>query len=264
MEKRTFHTVVFILLLLPVFSSGRLHAGSDRWPAISIIIDDIGYRQIDDLRALQLPGALTYAIMPHSPHAGRMSGIASANGKDVILHLPMEAIEEGKDRLLGPGALRLEMSQHEFLDTLHDNIRSVPNIIGVNYHMGSLLTMHIGRMGWLMEYLRARDFFYIDSVTSAYSVASLMAGRKNVPYLRRDVFLDNLRDRDAIDQQFNELIRIARRKGRALAIGHPHPETLDILETRLARLDEHRVRLIGLQELLDLQPEIAPGTASLH
>ncbi len=264
MKKRTFQFIVFSLFCTIIHPSDRLHAGPVDRPAIGIIIDDIGYRKDDDMRALALPGAVTYAIMPHSPHANSLSKLVTSTGRDVILHLPMEAIERGKNRLLGPGALRLGMNQAEFMTTLHDSLRSVPNIIGVNNHMGSLLTMHKGHMEWLMNYLRTQNIFYVDSVTSPYSVAVLVARNKKVPYLRRDIFLDNLRDREVIDQQFNKLIELARRKGYALAIGHPHPETMDILETNLRRLDEYGVRLTGLQELLDLQLGGPQRKVSLH
>lgn len=237
------------LLLLFVFS-GLSYAAPPALPVISIIIDDIGYRHIDDRDAMALPGPIAYAIMPHSPHAVEMSGLATRSGKDIILHLPMEAIEENNNRFLGPGALRHDMDETQFITMLVYDLRSVPNIIGVNNHMGSLLSADSEKMGWLMAYLDVRKIFYIDSVTTGHSVAALAARSRNVPYLRRDVFLDNSTRSEDIEAQFNELVRIARHKGSAIAIGHPHPETIKVLAAELNRLDEYGVRLISVKEMV--------------
>ncbi|MEX2353386.1 MAG: divergent polysaccharide deacetylase family protein [Gammaproteobacteria bacterium] len=246
-------TACLLVLIFCLLPPGKPGAEEADVPAISIIIDDIGYRHTDDINALTLPGPVTYAILPHSPNAKKMSQLASTAGKDIILHIPMEAVENEKNGLMGPGGLTQEMDKLQFITSLSKSFRSVPNIIGVNNHMGSLLTTDGERMDWLMEYLRMKQVFYIDSLTSNQSVASLAAGRKAIPYLKRDVFLDNsIRKEDIVDQ-FNELIRIAKRRGFAIAIGHPHPETIEILADNLNRLDEFGVRMISLQDLVNQQ-----------
>jgi polysaccharide deacetylase 2 family uncharacterized protein YibQ len=251
--------LVLLVLALTSFSVSAVYAGQPRQPVISIIIDDIGYRNIDDANALALPGPLAYAIMPHSPLAHKMAELASNNGKDIILHMPMEAMEHDKNRFLGPGGLTQQMNEVQFISTLIYNLRSVPNIIGVNNHMGSLLSRDKERMGWLMEYLDVRNIFYVDSVTIGNSVAATAARARNVPYLRRDVFLDNSLKYDDIDAQFSELIRVARQKGSAIAIGHPHPETIRVLAHNLARLHEFGVRLISVREMVNYhQPDLTP------
>jgi polysaccharide deacetylase 2 family uncharacterized protein YibQ len=244
---------LILTLVLFAIISGRALAEQADLPVISIIIDDIGYRHIDDTNALNLPGPITYAILPHSPYAEKMSRLAHATGKDIILHLPMEAVEHEKNRLMGPGGLKLEMDRIQFIQVLGKNFRSLPNIIGVNNHMGSLLTMDRERMEWLMDFINTRNIFYLDSLTNHNSVASVVAERKNVPYLKRDVFLDNEKDMAYIQSQFNELIQIAKRKGSAIAIGHPHPETVAVLQDQLDKLDKHGVRLVSLKEMLDQQ-----------
>lgn len=226
-------------------------------PGISIIIDDIGYRWIDDRKALELPGPLAYAIMPHSPHAGLMSRLASEDNKDVILHLPMEALDKQKNRYLGPGALMLDMDRSQFIKTLYENLHSVPNIIGVNNHMGSLLTRHAGHMGWLMQHLRAQGIFYIDSVTIHKSVTRTVARKNRVPYQQRDVFLDHRREEEHIHAQFDKLLRISREKGHAIAIGHPHPETIAVLAERLAQLEQEGVALVSLKSIIP-EPDMGP------
>ena len=233
-------------------------------PVISIIIDDIGYRNIDDLNALKLPGPITYAVMPHAPHSLKISEMADQSGKNIILHLPMEAIENDKNRYLGPGGLKLDMTENQFMATLSNNIQSIPNVIGVNNHMGSLLTMHTEQMEWLMDYLQIRKIFYIDSMTSRSTVTSDIAHRKDVPYLKRDVFLDNLRDMKYINSQFDKLIKIAKRKGTAIAIGHPHPETIEVLNDNLSKLDEYGVKLISLADMLNINHEYVVNNFTLY
>ncbi len=228
-------------------------AGEVREPAISIIIDDIGYRLREDLRAIGLPGQVAFAIMPHAPHGRRMSLLANASGKEVLLHMPMQATEEDKNEFLGPGALTLQMTREEFDRTLDYGLRSIPHVTGVNNHMGSLLTRHPGHMGWLMESLKNRNKYYLDSVTSNQSVASHIAREVQLPYLRRDVFLDNVRSDADIQKQFDELISIAKSRGLAVAIGHPHPTTLSVLSKNLLLLDRYGVRLISPGQMLALE-----------
>lgn len=245
--RRLIPPLLAALLLIAAVPAG---AEEPRTPVIAIIIDDLGYRHRHDLEALRLPGPVAFAILPHSPHAEEMSALARRDGKDVLLHLPMEAVKAEQNRFLGPGGLMLDMDHAEFLDTLQQNFRSVPDAIGVNNHMGSLLTKHAGRMEWLMEYLKSNGKFYVDSMTSNMSVAGTVAARTKVPSLSRDVFLDNHQDAQDIRIQFRELIDTAHRKGAALAIGHPHPETIAVLREELARLAAYRVELVGLRQLL--------------
>lgn len=220
-------------------------------PVISIIIDDIGYRNVEDLKALELPGPVTYAVMPHAPLTRKISEIVKDSGKNILLHLPMEAMDNDKNAYLGPGALKLDMNEVQFISTLSKNLRSIPDAIGVNNHMGSLITMQAEQMEWLMSYLNIRKIFYVDSMTNTNTVASDIAREKNVPILKRDVFLDNLRDKKYIEQQFRRLISIARINGTAIAIGHPHPETIEVLKYNLNHLNEFGVRLISISEMLN-------------
>ena len=222
-------------------------------PTISILIDDIGYKFKEDLRALALPGPVAYAILPHGPHTERMSQLAYKKGKDILLHLPMQAEIMDKNEFLGPGALTLNMTREEFLKTLNINIRAVPNLIGINNHMGSLLTQHPGHMQWLMSSIKKNGQFYVDSLTSDNSVAARLAKENNVPYLTRDVFLDHEQGSSYVRKQFMELIRVAKRKGSALGIGHPHIGTIEVLSQVLHDVDKHGVKFVGIKSLLHKQ-----------
>ena len=219
-------------------------------PEISIIIDDIGYRLRDDRSAMTLPGSLAYAIMPMSPHAKLMSHLATEHGKTVLLHLPMQPIASEKDRFLGPGALKVGMTREQFMQTLQADLRSLPDAIGVNNHMGSLLTQYQGQMEWLMETLNNDNKFYIDSMTISDSVAGKIAQENQVPCLRRDVFLDNKLNPAYIQHQFEHLVELAKLRGHAVAIGHPHPETIRVLMKNLSELDKYGVTLVSLPDMI--------------
>ena len=243
-------------LLAPV--SG-LHsvAGSNAEPiaSVGIIIDDLGNSLRYGRRAINLPGAVACAILPHTYFSVRLAEMARAHGKDVLLHLPM-ASTEGEEP--GPGNLDSNMPALEVAMTLAYNLETVPQAIGVNNHMGSLLTQQREPMRLLMNATADRgDLFFVDSLTTADSVAGNTARELGLPYLVRDIFLDNVREVEAINRQFDKLLAIARDRGSALAIGHPYPETLEVLERRLPDLARSGVELVSLSKLLELQSEAA-------
>jgi len=219
-------------------------------PVIAIIIDDIGWRKQDDLHALDLPGALTYSVLPQTPNATFMAERAHEKGKEVMLHIPMEATIN--NHLLGPGALTSDMSQEEFIETIEANFKSVPNAVGINNHMGSLLTTHELSMHRLMNALqRPNAPFFIDSKTTNTSMPSDTAELYGIANTRRDVFLDHEQDSESIINQFKKLVSIAKTKGSALAIAHPHPDTVETLDYLLSNIEDYGVKLITITEFME-------------
>jgi len=215
-------------------------------PAISLIIDDLGYLRAAGLRVVALPGAVTCSILPHTPYAVMLARAAQLAGKEVMLHIPMEARDNAA---LGPGALRQAMSRAEFTRVLRSDLALIPNLVGVNNHMGSWLTQQPVAMSWLMEELKRHPgIFFLDSRTTAATVAQDTAQAMGVATTRRDLFLDNRQDGAAIRVQLMKLIDLARVQGTAVAIGHPHPTTLQVLEEFLPRLSGLGVRLRPISE----------------
>ncbi len=210
-------------------------------PRIAIVIDDMGNTLRSGRAALALPGAVTYAFLPHTGHAGRLARQAHEMGKEVMLHLPMQAMDGGA---LGPGALHLHMGEATIQRVLQEDLDSVPHAVGVNNHMGSLLTRHPGAMQWVMNGLRERGLYFIDSRTSVATVAEAIAAENAVPVARRNVFLDSERSVAAIRLQYQRMLQLARRKGSAIAIGHPYPETLAVLAEELPKLEASGIRLV--------------------
>ncbi|HSS65066.1 MAG TPA: divergent polysaccharide deacetylase family protein [Gammaproteobacteria bacterium] len=225
-------------------------------PQISIIIDDLGNQRESGLRAVDLPGPVAYAFLPHAPHAAELAEIAHRNGKEVILHLPMQS---HSDRRLGPGGVTTAMGRVDLVRVVSAGLRSVPHVTGVSNHMGSLLTRQREAMGWLMDLLRVREnLFFVDSRTTRLSTALEVAQQRGVPSTSRDVFLDNELDETAIFGAFHRLLRIARRRGTALAIGHPHDETLAMLAHVIPRLNAHGVRLVPVAALIRSRESLRP------
>jgi len=245
--------IFFITLVLPGWLisqaalSGEAPAPKSQ-TSIAIIIDDMGNLEQRDRRAIQLPGAITYAFLPHTPHARELAELAHQRNKEIMVHLPMESMAHNK---LGPGALILDMTAREFTQQLTLDINAIPHAVGLNNHMGSLLTQHPGHMQWLMDAMsKRRDLYFVDSYTTKTSIAQQLANENTIPNIRRDVFLDHERNPEAIRFQLQRLIKKAKKNGSALAIGHPFPETIAVLKAELPKLREQGITLLPVSQLL--------------
>lgn len=221
-------------------------------PIISLIIDDLGNDWGAARRAINLPGHLTYAILPQTPYADEIARLAHKRGKEVMLHQPMQAITVQR---LGPGGLTLEMNRKEFLRILRRNLDSLPHVRGINNHMGSLLTRDPEHMRWLMDELKSRDGLYlIDSRTTEESVLPALARETGLQAIAgRDIFLDFWRDPKLIRKQFHKAIERANNHGSAILIGHPYPETLSVLKVMLPSLDKMGVKLVPVSKTVHYQ-----------
>lgn len=202
-------------------------------PIVVIIMDDLGNNRAAGMRALGLQGNLTYGILPNTPSAEVLARHAHASGKEVIVHAPMASVHRLNP---GPGALSDRLGHSEFLTTVRGNIRAIPHARGLNNHMGSALTPQPEFMGLLMAVVAENDLYFIDSRTSAATVAASVAEHFQIKHLSRDVFIDHDPSMAAIDAAFQRLLALARRNGIAVGTAHPYPTTLEYLETVLPNL----------------------------
>ncbi len=218
MGKRLYILVVLWLMSTP------LRAG-----VIALIIDDIGYGFDRGLRAARLDPAITLSILPDAPDSQKLAVALRRMGREIMLHMPMQA-EHGSYRLESV-VLRAGMDKAAFQHAVIDALARFPGVAGLNNHMGSLLTRDPQQMGWLMEVLRAYGHLYfVDSRTDRRTVAEQVARDYRLGTTRRDVFLDNGEISTAsVWSELRRLEGLARNNGFALAIGHPHPETLAVL-----------------------------------
>ncbi len=220
-------------------------------PTIALVMDDLGNHKALGEAALNLPGSLTFAFLPHTPFADSLAKSAHRKGKEIMLHLPMDAYGGGG---LGPGALNLHMTEAMFKSTMSNSLEAIPHVVGVNNHMGSLLTRHPGAMAWVMDVVLERQgLYFIDSRTTHETVAQELAEEYGIPNTRRDVFLDNQRDPVSIKRQFNLLLSKAETEGYALGICHPYPETVRVLKSLLPSLEAQGIRLVSASEYIRLQ-----------
>jgi len=219
--------------------------------SIALIIDDLGNQYSHDSEAIDLPGKVSCAFLPYAPFTRSLAEKAYASRKEVMLHLPMQAVNEEPREA---GELTLDMTRRQFNRTLQGDLDAVPHVSGINNHKGSLLTRHPGHMAWLMQDMsRQGGLFFVDSRTTAATVARQLAAEYRIPSIDRKVFLDNVQTTSAIQEQFRRLLDIARREGSALGIGHPHEETLAVLRQELPRLADYNIRLVSVSRLIEIE-----------
>ncbi|HCS64026.1 MAG TPA: hypothetical protein DIW64_08020 [Cellvibrio sp.] len=234
----------------PIFAQGHL----------AVIIDDIGYNLALGKRTVDLSGDFTLAVLPFTPHGIELAERAHRRGKEIMLHAPMS---NRHNYPLGRGGLISGMQRAEFLAVLRQNIANVPHIKGVNNHMGSLLTEQVEPMRWLMEELKNRQLYFVDSRTSAQTQALIMAEKIQLPSRRRDVFLDDERSSSKIKYQLIRALKLARQRGSAIAIGHPYPETLAELERLQPLLEQYDVQLVKASQLMAPSSAIQQSNACI-
>jgi len=239
--------LLFITFLAIIFT----HNVNAKNAQVAIIIDDIGYRQ-SDAAALNLPGKISYAILPHTPFGKSLAQLAFNRNQDVILHIPMEA-ENGKK--LGPGALTTTMSEQAIRHELSRAFAEIPFALGINNHMGSKLTKLYTPMVWTMRFLKERDLFFVDSVTTGSTKAERIANKFGVPTAHRQFFLDNELNSDYIERQFMLLIEYAQKHQSVVAIAHPHPESITALKRLIPLLEQLNIDLVPISTLVSQQTQ---------
>ncbi|MGY2185990.1 Divergent polysaccharide deacetylase [compost metagenome] len=230
--------------------AGVAHAAPAATPPqkayLTLIIDDLGQSLPRDRRVLALPGPVTTAIMPDTPHATEFAREAHRAGKIVILHMPM-------DPATGPFAWHPELPIEELEKRLNAAFKMVPYTAGINNHMGSRMTAQPAAMAWLMADLQRRHKFFVDSRTSAQTVAAQQAQKVDLASASRDVFLDDERTEAAIFTQLQTAISLAHNQGSAVMIGHPYPQTLAVLERELPKLKAQGIEWIDIRQMISVR-----------
>lgn len=235
--------IVTIFVFVSAFLTAPTALSADA--RVAIIIDDIGNNR-SDLNAALLPGNVTFAVLPFTPHARSFALRAHHQDKQIMLHAPMQAVRGNR---LGPGALTTEMSSAEIKLELQRALDDVPYVVGVNNHMGSYFTQVESSMRAVLETLQYKQLYFIDSRTSEFSVAEQLAEELQVATNHRHVFLDNDVELTYLQQQWQQLIDQALATGEAIGIGHPYPETLAFLKQEIPKLEAQGITLVFASEL---------------
>jgi polysaccharide deacetylase 2 family uncharacterized protein YibQ len=233
-------------------AKASLHAGGPSGPPsaprLAIIADDLGSDRAAAEAIFALPYPLTISILPNHEHSTEIASEAHRRGYQVMLHLPMQSIanETPEAQELRPGMPATEVSA-----LVEQFLQSVPGVVGINNHQGSQATSDPELMDELMPVLRDRHLFYVDSRTTAATVAFDTAQSFGVRSAFRNVpFLDDVAEVAAVRKQLELALRGAREKGEAIAIGHPHPATLQALREILPRAQAQGIRLVFVSELV--------------
>ncbi len=222
-------------------------------PRVAIIIDDLGQDLATARDLLDINLQLTFSVMPHTENARQVAELAHRRGREVMLHIPMEPLNYP---VADPGAdaLFVGMPRKTVQQKVRSYLQQVPHVAGANNHMGSRYTEVQPDMSAVLDVLRSKQLFFVDSRTSARSVAAGAARQAGVSFAARDVFLDNVRDVEAIAREVRKLAGLARRRGQAIGICHPYPQTIAALRREAGLLRSQGVEVVPASSLV-AEPE---------
>lgn len=216
---------------------------------LAIVIDDMG-AHLDTARTIAaIDPHITFAVMPHESQSSTVVREMARKGHDVILHLPMEPKDLARNNP-GKGALLNSMSADDIRQVIENDLKLVPGVKGANNHMGSRFTEDREDMKIVMWELKKRKLFFLDSRTSPRSVGYETARGMGLRSASRDVFLDNTISEEHSRQQLKQAAELAKKKGHAIAIGHPHPSTIKVLQEMVPQLRKQGVEIVGVSRLV--------------
>jgi polysaccharide deacetylase 2 family uncharacterized protein YibQ len=217
---------------------------------VALIIDDMGnsLEALNDILSIGQP--ITIAVLPFSTFARETAELAHSRNLEILLHLPLESQNNHETATGTDGMIFSGMDEGEILRILREDLDQIPFVRGVNNHMGSRVTMEAAAMRTILGGLKQKGLFFVDSRTTAQTVAYEEALRMGVPAARRDVFLDADEDRGMIRSRLLELFRTARGKGSAVGICHPFPETLQVLKDDFRLLGDYDLKAVPVSRLI--------------
>lgn len=217
---------------------------------VAIVIDDVGFEEGPALELAKAGLPLTFAVLPFQRYSQNLASRVKALGHEVILHLPMEPLAY-PIRDPGEGAVGEDMSPAAISEVVRRDLDAVPGAVGVNNHMGSRATSDARIMRAVLEVVRQRGLYFLDSRTSAGTVGFDLARRMGIRAIERTVFLDDRREASYIEGQVRELLRRAREEGSAVGIGHADPVTVEALKRSSGLLRGDDIRLVPASELAE-------------
>ncbi len=237
-----------IFLPLALVPEPEPEAHTVKAPRLVIIIDDLGESMTVAKRLAALPFAISFSVLPHNTKARQVADLARQENLELLLHLPCEPEGYPKSANSGPGTLRVNMTPAVLEQTLVDNLARLPDVDGVNNHMGSRLTQDKKAMTVVLGHLQGQGKFFVDSLTTPKSCVRDVSKTLGMRYYRRHIFLDNTAKEHAILLQLKKAESLAKRTGLAVAIGHPYPATLSALES-WAKTRDINVEICKIQDI---------------
>jgi len=221
---------------------------SGRRPRVAIVIDDCGLDRSRTERAIALPAPVTLSFLPYAEDLPRQTAAAHRAGHELLVHVPMQPINMHTD--MGPNGLAVDQPREEVLRRLRWDLDRFEGYVGINNHMGSRFTANPEAMHWVLAELKARGLMFLDSRTIGNSTGEIVAAVEAVPFAGRDVFLDDDQDASAVEARLRDVEAVARKKGTAIAIGHPHDATLAALNSWIANLPRLGFAIVPLTDIV--------------
>ncbi len=238
----------------PIIETVSLPQSEPRRPQIAIVMDDLGLDPKTTRRAIALPSEVTLSFLPYGRASQGLAEEALARGHEVMVHIPMEPESDADP---GPNALSTDQTSEQIASSLARQLDLFPGAIGFNNHMGSRFTADVRALLPVMREARARGLLFLDSRTTANTLAAKIGTAAGAETVSRDVFLDHAVGADGLLAQLDELENTARATGRAIAIAHPHELTLDVLEVWTRGLEAKGLQLVPITQMAD--PETQGG-----
>ncbi len=214
---------------------------------LAIIIDDFGYAKepIGEFAGIKQP--LTFSVLPYRPYSNEAAANALSSKHQVMLHMPMEPLAaNGKE----PVVISAAMNDKQIKEAIEKALATVPGALGINNHQGSKATADPKVMRSVMAAIKPHKLFFVDSRTTAVSVAAAAAKRANIPTAANDLFIDNDPDIDMIKTQLRQAVRLALKHGELIVIGHARPTTVIALREMLPEIEAAGVRLVFASQLV--------------
>jgi uncharacterized protein len=215
---------------------------------VALVIDDCGLDRRRTERAIALPAAVTLSFLSYAEDLPRQTAAARQAGHELLVHVPMQPLSAHVD--MGPNGLAIDQSHDEVLRRLRWDLDRFDGYVGINNHMGSRFTADPEAMHWVLGELKARGLLFLDSRTVGNSAGEVVAAAEDVPFAARDVFLDDDQQAVAVEARLKEVEQVAKKKGTAIAIGHPHDATLAALNGWIAGLSRQGIALVPLTEIV--------------
>jgi polysaccharide deacetylase 2 family uncharacterized protein YibQ len=225
----------------------------EQGPRVAIIMDDMGNDTFSARELLAIDLEVTFAVLPETESSTETARLAHAQGREVMLHLPMEPIGYPHPNP-GRNALLTRLSAEEIRARISSYLQQVPHAVGGNNHMGSRFTQHEEGMRVVLDELARHNLFFVDSLTTNGSVTRRLAADRGVPFGRRSLFLDNDADVEKIRRQIRKLISLALREGEAVGICHPYPETMEALRREQESFAAAGVKVVPVSNLVRALP----------
>ena len=222
---------------------------SDVTARLAIVIDDMGssISEARSLAAIDVP--LTFSIIPGLHKSREVASFAASNGIEMMIHIPMQS-KGWPGRRLEVNGLLVSMEDGELRERVAGFVRDLPGAVGANNHTGSEFTEHADKMRSVLETLKVKGLFFVDSVTTPQTTGIQLARELGMKSGRRNVFLDNEQERGYILGQLKQAVRLAKKSGSAIAICHPHPATIAALASSLPGLASQGVTLVPASKLV--------------